>query len=184
MLAAVQTMYTSATIAVSMGRRQGPELQSLTGVKQGCPLSPTMFGLLSDGLQAYLQALARADCTAVVGKIVDTDLGYADEFFLVSATADGLQGLIDAADGLCAAVGMQAGPAKSKVMEMTSHDLLEAQWTCSPVVGEARQPLQVVQQARYLGVTFQAGRGCLPTFAGLRSKALREGPNCGNSMAE
>ena len=58
-------------------------------------------------------------------------------------------------------------------MEKTSPDLPEAQWTGSPILGEARQPWQVVQQARYLGVTFQAGKGCLPTFAGLLSKALR-----------
>ena len=90
-----------------------------------------------------------------------------------SATADGLQRLSDAADAWCAAVGTQASPAKTYMMQMTSPDSREAQWTCSLKVGEARQPLQVVLQAEYLGVTFQAGKGCLPTFAGLRSEALR-----------
>ena len=80
---------------------------------------------------------------------------------------------------------MHASPAKTYVMEMTSLDLPEAQWTCSPIVVEAGQPLQVVLQARYVGVTFQVGRGCLPTMAGLRSKALRAwAPYCGNSKAD
>ena len=43
--------------------------------------------------------------------------------------------------------------AKTYVMELTSPDLPEAQWPGSPIVGEARPPLQVLQQARYLGVT-------------------------------
>ena len=70
------------------------------------------------------------------------------------------------------AVGMQASPAKTYVMEMSSLDqgqgLQEARWTCSPIVGKAHQPLQVVLQAKYLGVTYQAGKGCLPAFARLR----------------
>ena len=41
------------------------------------------------------------------------------------------------------------------------------------MVGGARHPLQVVLQARYLTVTFQAGEGCLSTFTDLCSKALR-----------
>ena len=52
-LAAVQAMYSCATVAVRVRRRQGPELQSLTGVQQGYRLSPTLFGLLADGLHAF-----------------------------------------------------------------------------------------------------------------------------------
>ena len=120
-----------------------------------------------------LQTLAEVDAIAVADDVKFTDLGYADKFCLVSGTADGLQRLIDAADAWCVAVGRQASPAKTYVMELTSPDLQESQWTCSPKVGKARQPLQVVLQAGYLCVTSQAGKGCLPTFAGLRSKALR-----------
>ena len=100
------SMYSFATIAIRVGRRQGPELQSLTGVKQGCPFSPLLFGLLADGLHACLQVLANlaracgacsnADGTAVADNVVITDFGYADNSCLVSATADGLQRLLDA----------------------------------------------------------------------------------------
>ena len=114
-LAAVQAIYGSATIAIRVGRRQGPELQSLTGVKKTCLLSPTLFGLLAVGLHAFLQALGIADGIAVANDVLITYLAHADIFCLVSATADGLQRLIDAADAWCAAVGMQAGPAKTHV---------------------------------------------------------------------
>ena len=116
-------------------------------MKQGCPLSPTLFGLLADGLHNFLQAVARADGIVVTADLKITDLGYADELWLVSATADGLQRVIDGADAWCAAVGMQASPAKTLVMELTSSELPWGQWSCSG------QPLRVVSQARYLGVT-------------------------------
>ena len=54
---------------------------------------------------------------------------------------------------------MQASPVKKYVIEMASPDLPEAQWACSPTVGGARQPLQVVLQARYLSMKVQAGKG-------------------------
>ena len=53
------------------------------------------------------------------------DLGYGDEFCLVFATDDGLQRVIDGADAWCAAVGMQASPAKMLVM--TSSELPQGQ---------------------------------------------------------
>ena len=70
-----------------------------------------------------------------------------------------------------AVVVVQASPAKTYVMEMTSPALPEARWTCSSIVGEACQPLQ----ARYLGVRFQGWEGLLcmavprALFKGLRA---------------
>ena len=108
----------------------------MTGVKQACPPSPDLCGLLAEGLHAFLQALAQTVGLAAAGDAVST--------YLVSL-------------------------AKTILMDMASPDLPEAQVTCSPMVGEARQPLQ----ARWLGVALQVATGCLPKLAGLHSKALR-----------
>ena len=35
--------------------RAGPAVSSQNGVKQGCPLSPKLFGLYADGLHRYLK---------------------------------------------------------------------------------------------------------------------------------
>ncbi len=60
MLAAVQALYAGAGYAVHIGGRRRDSLLSGCGVKQGCPLSPTLFGLLLDGLQSALQSRARS----------------------------------------------------------------------------------------------------------------------------
>jgi hypothetical protein len=52
MLSAIQSLYANSTVAMKIGNRKGPGLPSETGLKQGCPLSPTLFGLFADGLHS------------------------------------------------------------------------------------------------------------------------------------
>ena len=163
MLAAVCSLYSTATIAVRVQGQQGPTLQSETGVKQGCPLSPTLFGLLADGLHRSLQPTAASGVQLSPGLSV-TDLGYADDFALVSSTAEGLQTLISTAAAWCAAVGMQPSPDKTVVMEMTRAGQPEHSWYCTGT------QLRCVQQARYLGMLFRSGQGFLPTYSHLEQR--------------
>ena len=159
MLAAIRSLYSSATIAIRVEGRQGPSVQSETGVKQGCPLSPTLFGLLADGLHRSLQHVALQHGVQLNPQLSVTDLGYADDFALVSGSAEGLQALISAAAAWCAAVGMQPSPDKTVVMEMTSEAQPQHEWQC----GGAR--LQCVAEARYLGMHFESGHKFRPTFS-------------------
>ena len=144
MLQAIQGLYGSATVAVKINGQQGLPLVLVSGVRQGCPLSPTLFGLLADGLHRFLQSAAAADGLAVGPDLMVTDLGYADDFCLVSATADGLQRIIDVVALWCDAVGMLPSSDKTVVMEMTGQQSAGGSWSCG---GHA---LRQVSEVRYL----------------------------------
>jgi hypothetical protein len=60
------------------------------GVKQGCPLSPLLFGLYLDGLEKHLDALD-GDSPPQLADIVVKLLLYADDLALMSETPQRLQ---------------------------------------------------------------------------------------------
>ena len=154
MLQAIKGLYGSATVAVKINGQQGLPLVSVSGVRQGCPLSPTLFGLLADGLHRFLQSAAAADGLAVGPDLMVTDLGYADDFCLVSATADGLQRIIDVVALWCDAVGMLPSSDKTVVMEMTGQQSVGGSWSCGG------QALRQVSEVRYLGAISLAKAFC------------------------
>ena len=165
MLQAIQGLYGSATVAVKINGQQGLPLVSVSGVRQGCPLSPTLFGLLADGLHRFLQSAAAADGLAVGPGLMVTDLGYADDICLVSATADGLQRIIDVVALWCDVVGMLPSSDKTVVMEMTGQQSADGSWS------RGGQALRQVSEVRYLGAIFQSGQGFLPSLARLQHRA-------------
>ena len=60
MLAAIRSLYSSGTLSMKMAGTAGePRIQQM-GVRQGCPLSPTLFGLFFDGLHDRLHSCASA----------------------------------------------------------------------------------------------------------------------------
>ncbi len=80
-------------------------LPSQTGLKQGCPLSPTLFGIFVDGLFHYLDTHCPEDGILLGGGIRVRILGYADDFVLVSNSPAGLQRLsIELMGGVCLSV--------------------------------------------------------------------------------
>jgi hypothetical protein len=56
MLTALQSTYAIDNIRVDIQGRAGDSVTSYTGLRQGCPLSPTLFGLFADGLHRFLLA--------------------------------------------------------------------------------------------------------------------------------
>ena len=84
------------------------------GVKQGCPLSPTLFGLYVDGLEKHLET-ADIDAPTVRGVLVPLLL-YADDLILVSTTAAGLQMQLDALASFCDQRQLTVNLSKTKVV--------------------------------------------------------------------
>ena len=75
--------------------------QSTLGVKQGCPLSPTLFGIYIDDFQAELEtAGGDLDLPTLCG-VQAPALFYADDLDLVSTSVRGLQAQLELLESFC-----------------------------------------------------------------------------------
>ena len=70
------------------------------GVKQGCPLSSTLFNLYVDGREKHLLETADINAPTLMGVMVPLLL-YADDVILMSQSASGLQKQLDALASSC-----------------------------------------------------------------------------------
>jgi hypothetical protein len=70
------------------------------GVKQGCRLSPLLFGLYLDGLQKFLEDKNLTHAPCFNGKHVPVLL-YADDIALLSHSREGLQELLNRLEIFC-----------------------------------------------------------------------------------
>ena len=119
-LRAVQSLYHDSTYAINIQGRVGPPSVSTAGVKQGCPLNPTLFGLFLDGLQRYLEA----ECPLSGPVLKNCDhvsvLKYADDVALLATSPSQLQDLVRATSDFCSAVGLLISFSKSSVMTFSA----------------------------------------------------------------
>jgi len=99
-----------------------------SGVKQGDPLSPLLFGLFIDRLEAYLQKELPHVGVSVVSAIINSLL-YADDLALLSVTETGLQGLLDALSRFAKANQLTVNIAKCKCVAFNKSSRREVQFS-------------------------------------------------------
>ena len=96
----IKSLYAHDSAAVRSSEGLSAIFRCLMGVKQGCPLSPTLFGLYVDGLEKHLLATLDIDAPTLRGVLVPLLL-YADDLILMSTSAAGLQKQLDALASFC-----------------------------------------------------------------------------------
>jgi len=154
-LTALKSLYSSTTFSVKVGRSHSDRsFNTSKGVKQGCPLSPLLFGLLMDKLHMRI----REDCPDVGVRLLDEDgtmlacIMYADDVVLMAQSEVDLQRLVDALQNFCAEVGLSVNTTKS-VVTVFEWDTRAAQ--APPVYIRVRNDvLPVMETVKYLGVPF------------------------------
>ncbi len=87
----------------------------LMGVKQGCTLSSSLFGLYVDGRERNL--LESADIDAYTHGVMGPLLLYADDLILMSESASGLQKQLGALASFCEELQVTVNLSKTKVAE-------------------------------------------------------------------
>ena len=89
-------------------------IQSTIGVKQGCPLSPTLFGMYIDEMSDYIDR--EGDRGAQLARTWIPLLLYADDIVLIAESPDGMQKQLDALHRFVEDSGLSVNLGKTKVM--------------------------------------------------------------------
>ena len=177
-LAALQSLYADVRMAVQLPSGPSQLFPCRRGLRQGCPLSPTLFTLFFDHLADYLRRndvlrwqrneRLRVDegvpILAVGGERPLRALFFADDVVLIARSRDGLQALLKRLQIFCERWQLEVNVAKTKAM-VVRHPLAPWQW--AEAVRYGHQPLEWVDSYKYLGVTFHREHG----FAGGATEA-------------
>ena len=88
------------------------------GIKQGCPLSATLFGLFVDCLEQRLMDTTGHDTFSLSGALIPLLL-YAHDLTVMSTTAAGLQRQLDASQLFCEQRQLSVNLAETKVVTLS-----------------------------------------------------------------
>jgi hypothetical protein len=112
--AAMHRMYEEVKVEIRTSTGISESFRSDIGVKQGCPLSPTLFGLYIDKLEEWLNS--QGGDGIHLGKFIIRLLLYTDDLILIAKSTLGLQEHLCSLEQFCRRVGMQVNISKTKVV--------------------------------------------------------------------
>ena len=171
-LRAVQALYADVPMSVRTAAGLSPCFQANVGLKQGCPASPTLFGLYIDDFEEAVLAAAQRGEQLGLPSFAGSDspvppLLYADDMALLATSAAGLQRQLNLLQQYCSQWGLTVNTVKTKVMLLSG---ARTQLAAQQAAEAARlrfggQLLEVVTSFKYLGVVFHSST-CLAAAAG------------------
>lgn len=116
----VKSLYAHDSAAVRTLHDLSAILRRFMGVEQGCPLTPTLFGLYVDGLEKHLLDTAGIHAPNLLGCLI-TLLLYANDLHQKSTTAAGLYRQLIALLSICAEYRLTVNRSKTKVVVFETH---------------------------------------------------------------
>ncbi len=163
MLGAVQSLYDNCLLFMRVSGYTGESRTPSMGLRQGCPLSATLFGLFVDGLHHYLETMAPA-AGIQIQHLRLRELVYADDICLMASSPEHLQALIDALSSYCAILHMEISVLKTKVMVVSP--------VPAPAVAFCNgNPIEQVTSFKYLGLHFHQSGAVAHLVTPIKSKA-------------
>jgi hypothetical protein len=116
LLVAIMRLYESVLGRLRMAHGLSDFIQSTIGVKQGCPLSPTLFGIYIDELESFLHEHIQEGDGCLLHQVLISLLLFADDLVLLASTPEGLQRQIDALASFCDLRQLMVNLGKTKVL--------------------------------------------------------------------
>lgn len=145
----IHSAYDGVTTTIRTAGGVTQPVPILSGVKQGCPLSPVVFNLT---LEPVLRAIQAAGGGYKLGDTVCNNLVYADDAALVAGSPGEMKALLRAAEEAAASVGLRFNPSKCATLHMTGRDAARVRRTQFPLQGEVMRPLAAGEPYQHLGI--------------------------------
>jgi len=159
MLTAVMDLYSNTKMQVRVnGKTSRGFIISTMGVKQGCPVSPLLFGLFIEQLHEHLASSCPHIGVSIVGDDKLKEMLYADDVTLLSYTPCELQQLCNSLHTFSESVGMAVNVSKTKCVTFchpNSNKAISRQLQIS----YATQAVETVLEFKYLGLTYHTSKG-------------------------
>jgi hypothetical protein len=123
-LSILKSMYDQVVLRVRLDGKLGPPFPSLVGVKQGDPLSPLLFGLFIDRIEAFLKSKLPNVGAKMMDRIIQLLL-YADDLALMAEQHDEMQALLDCLQVFCEVTKLTVSIKKSEVVLFNKQSCVE-----------------------------------------------------------
>jgi hypothetical protein len=175
LLTAIMRLYESVLGRLRTVHGISDFIRSTIGVKQGCPLSPTLFGIYIDELEAFLHEHIQDNDGCLLHQVLISILLFVDDVVLLASSPEGLQRQLDALALFCDLRQLTVNLGKTKVMIFNgSKKSIDLHFFFRG------KEIEITNTYTYLGVQFSGPRFSLrPTLQpqitkGYRSLALLE----------
>src|SRR3984885_2110199 len=152
MINIMKSFYDDSRCAVRYGGRVGDWFKIVTGVRQGCVLSPIIFAMVVD----WVMKRASKDNNCGVqwingGRLKDLDV--ADDIALLDNTWNGMKELTSKVQEEAAKVGLTINAEKTKIMKI-------GKWLDTEEIMIENKEIEVVDTFCYLGSSMKADSSC------------------------
>jgi hypothetical protein len=154
-LDALARLYDRVLMRVKLCGRLGKPFETRWGTKQGSPLSPLLFG----GMIEQLCRLIARDLPGVgplLGGVRVPHILYADDVVLLTETPEDMQELLKILSVFCELFGMKVNLTKTKAVVFRAG----ARARRNVRLVFQGQPVEFVNEYKYLGVLFDSKEGC------------------------
>ena len=163
MLAIIQAFYDGMRGTVQFDGTMSDSFPIQNGVKQGCVLAPTLFGIYfavllsqafensSEGIYLHSRSdgklfnIARLRAKTKIHRVLVRELLFADDAALVSHTESGLQDLVSSFSVACNDFGLKISLTKTEIMKQGN--------VSDPIISIGQHRLETVTSFTYLGRT-------------------------------
>ena len=167
MLGAAQhvALFDGSLLSMRVGGQCGSSQSPSNALRQGCPLSATLFGIFIDSLHQHLQTTAQLlECKS--------GISGSDNICRMASSPEHLQALIDDLAVYCATLAMEINVAKTKVM-VVSKPSVRSPIPAAIVFTYNGLAAEHVDSFKYLGLHFHTSGSISHLIAPLTTKAAR-----------